>query len=359
MADSSHASRLDEADKLLRDGAPIGFRTMTIEERIKDALQRIRDGNYMRIPAHQTDPDIVLADCLTLLERMRSEKASRNAVQQDAPERVAESVRSLEEGGCGSPASNGVLAGAASSDKYGALKRLHEAVRRLAPQFKTQFAPQAWDDIPSAEKDCVAAALEEVFPSAEKRSEPSKEQRQAISDLLLTMRDKMARGEEINWLAMPHEIWRVLGLTNSHEGSIPYIDRSEAVNLARNVVPSAPDYRPGEHQITPKGIRCLAEAVLKMDEAIRCAGSAKQHAVGFEKWMSYQLYYEQNTGSFKTDSQRYYTADQMRAAWEAGATGNLEEVARYFETRYAHVNDSKWIAKEIRDLMRSPESTNK
>lgn len=40
--------------------------------------------------------------------------------------------------------------------------------------------------------------------------EPTKEQRQAISDLLLTMRDKMARGEEINWLAMPHEIWRAL-----------------------------------------------------------------------------------------------------------------------------------------------------
>ena len=40
--------------------------------------------------------------------------------------------------------------------------------------------------------------------------EPTKEQRQAISDLLLHMRDRQARGEEINWLAMPHEIWRAL-----------------------------------------------------------------------------------------------------------------------------------------------------
>lgn len=48
-------------------------------------------------------------------------------------------------------------------------------------------------------------------PSTTPRSEPTKEQRQAISDLLLTMRDKMTRGEEINWLAMPHELWRALG----------------------------------------------------------------------------------------------------------------------------------------------------
>lgn len=66
----SAASALSEADKLLRDGAPIGFRTMTIQERIKEALQRIRDGRaYMRIPADQTDPDVVLADCLTLLTK--------------------------------------------------------------------------------------------------------------------------------------------------------------------------------------------------------------------------------------------------------------------------------------------------
>lgn len=61
---------LSDADKLLRDGEPIGFRTMTIQARIEEALQRIRDGRaYMRIPADQTDPDIVLADCLTLLKR--------------------------------------------------------------------------------------------------------------------------------------------------------------------------------------------------------------------------------------------------------------------------------------------------
>ena len=59
---------LAERDKMLRDGEPLGFRTMPIQDRIKWALQRIRDGrSYMRIPADQTDPDIVLADCLTLL----------------------------------------------------------------------------------------------------------------------------------------------------------------------------------------------------------------------------------------------------------------------------------------------------
>lgn len=58
------------------------------------------------------------------------------------------------------------------------------------------------------------------------------------------------------------------------QSSTRTIDRSEAVNLARNIMPSAPDYRPGEHQVTPKGIRCLAEAVLRMDEALSSMPSA-------------------------------------------------------------------------------------
>ena len=41
---------------------------MTIQDRIKAALERIRNGNaHMRVPADQTDADIVLADCLSLL----------------------------------------------------------------------------------------------------------------------------------------------------------------------------------------------------------------------------------------------------------------------------------------------------
>lgn len=43
-------------------------RKLPIEDRIKAALQRIRDGHAnMRIPADETDVDWVLADCLTLL----------------------------------------------------------------------------------------------------------------------------------------------------------------------------------------------------------------------------------------------------------------------------------------------------
>lgn len=51
------------------DGMP---RKLHIEERIKQALDRIRNGQApMRIPADETDPDWVLADCLTIF-RARS-----------------------------------------------------------------------------------------------------------------------------------------------------------------------------------------------------------------------------------------------------------------------------------------------
>lgn len=43
--------------------------------------------------------------------------------------------------------------------------------------------------------------------------EPTVEQRQAISDVLTEMRRRMAAGQEIDWLAMPHEIWRAMNTT--------------------------------------------------------------------------------------------------------------------------------------------------
>lgn len=43
-----------------------------IEERIKAAILRITSGQCsMRVPAEETDPDLVLADCLTEIRRLR------------------------------------------------------------------------------------------------------------------------------------------------------------------------------------------------------------------------------------------------------------------------------------------------
>jgi hypothetical protein len=65
----------------------------------------------------------------------------------------------------------------------------------------------------STASDVASAELHRV-------DEPTTEQRQAINDLLVHMRDKMARGEEINWLAMPHEIWRALREGASYSPSV-------------------------------------------------------------------------------------------------------------------------------------------
>lgn len=46
---------------------------MDIEERIKVAIRRILSGHgAMRIPAEETDPDLVLADCLREIRRLRN-----------------------------------------------------------------------------------------------------------------------------------------------------------------------------------------------------------------------------------------------------------------------------------------------
>jgi len=46
---------------------------MDIEERIKAAIARITSGQCsMRVPAEETDPDLVLADCLREIMRLRN-----------------------------------------------------------------------------------------------------------------------------------------------------------------------------------------------------------------------------------------------------------------------------------------------
>lgn len=46
---------------------------MDIEERIEAAIERITCGFApMRVPADGTDPDLVLADCLTEIRRLRA-----------------------------------------------------------------------------------------------------------------------------------------------------------------------------------------------------------------------------------------------------------------------------------------------
>lgn len=46
---------------------------MEIEERIEAAIERITCGFApMRVPADGTDPDLVLADCLTEIRRLRA-----------------------------------------------------------------------------------------------------------------------------------------------------------------------------------------------------------------------------------------------------------------------------------------------
>lgn len=45
-----------------------------IEDRIRAAISRITSGHgCMRIPAEETDPDLVLADCLAEIKRLRAQ----------------------------------------------------------------------------------------------------------------------------------------------------------------------------------------------------------------------------------------------------------------------------------------------
>ncbi|MCF3462813.1 hypothetical protein GTY70_02820 [Stenotrophomonas maltophilia] len=52
-----------------------------IEQRITAAIERITSGNApMRVPADETDPDLVLADCLAEIRRLRAALAARQPV---------------------------------------------------------------------------------------------------------------------------------------------------------------------------------------------------------------------------------------------------------------------------------------
>jgi len=79
----SHAT---ETPKLMRESTlpmsyPDGFITMKLPERIKAAVERIQGGHAsMRVPAEQTDPDLVLVDCndtIADLERRLAAAAAR------------------------------------------------------------------------------------------------------------------------------------------------------------------------------------------------------------------------------------------------------------------------------------------
>lgn len=62
--------------------------------------------------------------------------------------------------------------------------------------------------------------------------------------------------------------------TPSSSTTAPCIDRSEAVNLARNWLDETPGV--GGWDMTQRGIRTLAEAVMRMDEHIRSLASANK-----------------------------------------------------------------------------------
>lgn len=71
-----------------------------IEQRITAAIERITSGNApMRVPADETDPDLVLADCLAEIRRLRAElqnaaKAALDAVALSCEkEREADALR--------------------------------------------------------------------------------------------------------------------------------------------------------------------------------------------------------------------------------------------------------------------------
>lgn len=55
-----------------------------IEQRITAAIERITSGNApMRVPADETDPDLVLADCLAEIRRLRAALAARQPVESE------------------------------------------------------------------------------------------------------------------------------------------------------------------------------------------------------------------------------------------------------------------------------------
>lgn len=58
---------------------------MEIEDRIKAAILRITSGQAsMRVPAEETDPDLVLADCLTEIKRLRAQESACSCAVPDS-----------------------------------------------------------------------------------------------------------------------------------------------------------------------------------------------------------------------------------------------------------------------------------
>ncbi|CRQ56875.1 hypothetical protein PAERUG_E15_London_28_01_14_04149 [Pseudomonas aeruginosa] len=69
-----------------------------IEQRITAAIERITSGNApMRVPADETDPDLVLADCLAEIRRLRAALSARQPVVVDLPESLHDRVEALRE----------------------------------------------------------------------------------------------------------------------------------------------------------------------------------------------------------------------------------------------------------------------
>lgn len=67
---------------------------MEIEDRIKAAILRITSGQgSMRILAEETDPDLVLADCLTEITRLRTAPEGYVLVPTEATKEMQAAMR--------------------------------------------------------------------------------------------------------------------------------------------------------------------------------------------------------------------------------------------------------------------------
>lgn len=111
-----------------------------VAHRIPAALKRITDGHgLMRVPAEDTDPDLVLADCKIALERMLASQGAPPLAEPDV-EAMAKEITQLFVGLDGFP---GISASAGQDLE---IKVEHAIRKHLRPTQQTEgvsAAPQA------------------------------------------------------------------------------------------------------------------------------------------------------------------------------------------------------------------------
>ena len=130
-----------------------------IEQRITAAIERITSGNApMRVPADETDPDLVLADCLAEIRRLRAALSAR----QPAYVQGCDELRARTEGERAA-----YMEGLEEGKKIAARQPVGEPVAWMDPDGSRVLTAKAKANASGAYKSATSGYTVPLYPPAQ------------------------------------------------------------------------------------------------------------------------------------------------------------------------------------------------